>query len=664
MAAEIGQFALVLAFLVGIIQSIFPLIGAQRGDARLVAVGVPAAQAQFVFILTSFLCLIYLYAISDFSVENVFQNSHSTKPFIYKLTGAWANHEGSMVLWVLILSVFGLSVASAKSKMPAALQARVLAVQGMIGVAFLAFILFTSNPFLRIFPVPVDGQGLNPLLQDPGLVLHPPFLYLGYVGFSVTFSFAVAALIEGKVDAVWAHFVRPWALIAWCFLTVGIALGSWWAYYELGWGGWWFWDPVENASFMPWLVGTALLHSAIVAEKRDALKTWTVLLAILTFSLSLVGTFLVRSGILTSVHAFAVDAERGVFILALLVLAIGGSLTLFAIRAPSLKPTGVFAPVSREGSLVVNNLLMISACATVFLGTFYPLFVEATSGEKISVGPPFFNTTIVPLFVPALILMVLGPVLAWKRGDPSILLRRLKFAFAATGVLALFVLAVRWPVAATGLMGAVLAGWIIFGSLAELGHRLKLFQIPLSHSLTRSRNLGGNAWGTLISHMGVGVVVAGITGVSVWKEEVVDLVRPGEVVSMNSFNVTLESVEDIQGPNYASTQATFAFRSIGESEVYRRLVSEKRFYNVRQMETTEAGIGSSIFGDVYATIGEPNDRGEWTVRLYYNPLVPWMWVGSAIMVFGGMISLSDRRLRVGAPKRSSQAKSSIEPKAV
>src|SRR5579872_423476 len=435
MINEIGHFALVLALCVAVIQSTLPLVGAARGDGALVALARPAAVAQFLFIATAFFALMHAYAVSDFSLVNVAENSNSMKPLLYKVTGVWSNHEGSMLLWVFMLSLFGAAVALFGRNLPPALRARVLAVQAMIGVGFLLFILFTSNPFMRLFPVPADGNGLNPILEDRGLAFHPPCLYLGYVGFSISFCFAIAALIEGRVDPAWARWVRPWTLAAWIALTVGIAMGSWWAYYTLGWGGWWYWDPVENASFMPWLVGTALLHSAIVVEKREALKTWTILLAIVAFSLSLIGTFLVRSGVLTSVHAFATDPRRGVFILAILMAFIGGALALYAWRAPLLKQGGLFAPISREGALVLNNLFLTCACATVFVGTLYPLALEALTSEKISVGPPFFNATFGPLFVPLLMIMPFGPLLGWKRGDLLAAAQRL-FAAAALAAVA------------------------------------------------------------------------------------------------------------------------------------------------------------------------------------------------------------------------------------
>ncbi len=649
MIPEIGHFALALALFVAVVQSTVPLIGAARGRAAWIALAVPAAVWQLLLMVIAFSALTYSYVVSDFSVLNVFQNSHSAKPMLYKVTGVWGNHEGSMVLWVTILALFGAAIALFGNNLPKTLKARVLSVQGMIGAGFLLFILTTSNPFLRLDPVPPDGQSLNPLLQDPGLAFHPPFLYLGYVGFSVAFSFAVAALIEGRVDAAWARWVRPWTLAAWCFLTLGIAMGSWWAYYELGWGGWWFWDPVENASFMPWLVGTALLHSAIVVEKRDALKTWTILLAIITFGLSLMGTFLVRSGVLTSVHAFATDPARGVFILALLVVAFGGSLILYGLRAPTLKAGGLFAPVSREGSLILNNLILATATATVFVGTLYPLFLEAVGGSKISVGPPFFNATFVPLMIPLLILVPLGPFLAWKRADALGALQRIWVA----GVAAFLALLVTWYLRSGGpvmaAFGMALTAWLVVGPAVEFADRIKLFRAPLGDSWRRARKLRRAAYGMTIAHAGLGVIVAGITATSAWQVERVQVMKPGDSVDVAGFTLTLEGVRDFQGPNYEGQRAAILVTRDGEEVT--RLFPEKRFYPVQRQPTTEAAMRTTVLGDLYTVIGDPSDDGGWTTRFYYNPLVPWIWVGAMIMVLGGGLSLTDRRFRVGAPSR-------------
>ncbi|EKE78150.1 heme lyase CcmF/NrfE family subunit [Oceanibaculum indicum] len=652
MIAEIGHYALVLALLVSAVQSLVPMLGATRGSAALMATGPAAAAAQFALVLVSFLALTWAFVTSDFSVSNVMQNSHSAKPMLYKITGVWGNHEGSMLLWSLILALFGAMVGVFGRNLPPSLKARVLSVQGMIGVGFLLFILLTSNPFERVFPPPLDGNDLNPLLQDPGLAFHPPFLYLGYVGFSVAFSFAVAALIEGRVDPAWARWVRPWTLAAWTALTLGIALGSWWAYYELGWGGWWFWDPVENASFLPWLAGTALLHSAIVVEKRDALKSWTILLAIITFGLSLMGTFLVRSGILTSVHAFAVDPDRGAFILVLLVLAVGGSLVLYALRAPSLQPGGLFQPVSREGGLVLNNLLLATATATVLLGTLYPLLLDAMTGERVSVGPPFFNATFIPLMVPLVLLMAAGPMLAWKRADLAGVLGRLRVAIGVSVIVALavFYFATRAPVLSA--FGFALATWLLMGVLTDWAERVKLFRVPLGDALRRAGGLPRSAYGMWIAHAGMAVVIYGITGDILWKTESVNASRPGETLSIAGYDLRFDTVRRVQGPNYVAEQGVFTVRRNGD--FIAELTPERRVYPVTRMPTTEAAIRSNGLSDLYVVIGESNEGGLWTVRLYHNPLVPWIWFGAVIMAAGGLVSLADRRLRIGAPARQSR----------
>jgi len=648
MIVEIGHYALVLALFVALVQGSLPLAGAQTGNTAWMALARPAAIAQFALVAIAFLALVHAYVTSDFSVVNVVRNSHSAKPLLYKISGAWGNHEGSMLLWVLMLAAYGLMVALFGRNLPAGLRARVLAIQALIAVGFLLFLLFTSNPFARAFPAPADGNDLNPLLQDPGLAFHPPFLYLGYVGFSMAFAFAVAALISGRVDPAWARWVRPWTLLAWCALTVGIVLGSWWAYYELGWGGWWFWDPVENASLMPWIAGTALLHSAIVVEKRDALKSWTILLAILAFALSLIGTFLVRSGVLTSVHAFATDPARGLFILFLLVIIIGGALVLYAWRAPALKQGGLFAPVSREGGLVLNNLLLTAGLATVFLGTLYPLLLDAVGGGKISVGAPFFNATFVPLMVPMVAAMGVGPLLAWKRGDLAGALGRLKFAFAATVLVALAVWYVESDGPVLAVLGIGLAAWLFFATLAELAGRIKLFAAPAAESWRRARGLPRATYGMTLAHAGLALVIAGMTG-SAWYSENVLTMRVGDTARIAGFELTLETVDVTPGPNYDAERARFRARRGGQEVAV--LEPERRFYPVQGMPTTEAAIRTTWRADLYAVIGEGDGQGAWTVRLYHNPLVAWMWFGATVMVVGGLVSLSDRRLRVGAPAR-------------
>ncbi len=649
MIPEIGHYALALALAMAIAQGTMPLIGAARGDAAWMALARPAARGQFLFVAIAFLCLTQAFVTSDFSVAIVAANSHTLKPMLYKISGVWGNHEGSILLWVLILTGFGLMVAEFGRNLPPSLRARVLGVHGLIGVGFLAFILFTSNPFARLVPAPADGQGLNPLLQDPGLAFHPPFLYLGYVGFSMAFSFAVAALIEGRVDPSWARWVRPWTLLAWCALTLGIALGSWWAYYELGWGGWWFWDPVENASFMPWLAGTALLHSSIVVEKRDTLKSWTVLLAIVTFALSLLGTFLVRSGVLTSVHAFATDPARGVFILVLLIIVVGGALVLYAIRAPRLKGGGLFAPISREGALVLNNLLLSTAAAVVLLGTLYPLVLDAIGGGKVSVGAPFFNATFVPIMTPVLVACVIGPLLGWKRGDIAVALSRLRLAAGIAVGIAL----VAWYVAAgsqvLAALGLAVSAWLIVGASVELGGRIGLFRVGLRDTLRRAANLPRGAWGMAAAHAGVGVMVAGITASSAWQTERIQLMRPGDTVALAGYEVTFLGAEDVKGPNYDAVRGLFDLKSDGT--LVARLTPEKRFYPAEKSQTTEAAIRTTFLADIYVVLGDEDGKGGWSTRLYHNPLVPWIWAGALIMAFGGLVSLTDRRLRVGAPKR-------------
>jgi cytochrome c-type biogenesis protein CcmF len=645
---ETGHFALVLAFALALVQFAVPLIGGRSGDARLMAVGGPTAIAGFALVVLSFAALTIAYVQSDFSVANVWENSHSLKPMLYKVTGVWGNHEGSMLLWVLILTFFGALVASFSGNLPATLRANVLSIQGLIGAAFLLFILATSNPFARINPAPIEGRDLNPILQDIGLAVHPPLLYLGYVGFSVCFSFAVAALIEGRIDAAWARWVRPWTLAAWIFLTGGIAMGSYWAYYELGWGGWWFWDPVENASFLPWLSGTALLHSAIVMEKRSALKIWTLLLAILTFSLSLLGTFLVRSGVLTSVHAFATDPSRGLFILAILVFFIGGSLTLFALRAASLTQGGLFQPVSREGALVLNNLFLTTATATVLIGTLYPLLVEAVTGDKISVGAPFFNMTFVPLVLPLLLAVPFGPLLAWKRGDLAGVAQRL---FAAAGGALLAVIVALFLVDGAGVLAALgigLAVWLMLGAVTDLALKAGIGNVGTKVAARRFVGLPRSVFGTALAHFGLGITTLGIVAVTSLEVEEITVMRPGETVSAAGYSLRFEGISPYRGPNYTEDQGRFAYfdatgRQVGE------IVSSKRLYTARQMPTTEAGIATRGFSQLYVSLGDPTADGGVVVRVWWKPLVLLIWLGGVVMMAGGTVSLLDRRLRVGAP---------------
>jgi len=656
---EIGHYALVLALTMALVQSVLPLWGARRGDAGLMATGASTAYAQLLLVLVAFVALTTAYLQSDFSVLNVVQNSHSAKPLLYKITGVWGNHEGSMVLWVLILVFFGALVAIFGGNLPEGLRATVLSVQAWTTAVFLLFILATSNPFVRLSEAPIEGTDLNPILQDPGLAFHPPLLYAGYVGFSVAFSFAVAALIEGRVDAAWARWVRPWTLAAWCFLTLGIALGSYWAYYELGWGGWWFWDPVENASFLPWLSGTALLHSAIVMEKRNALKVWTVLLAILTFSLSLLGTFLVRSGVLTSVHAFATDPTRGVFILLILVFAVGGALALFAWRASSLQSGGLFAPISREGALVLNNLLLSAACGVVLIGTLYPLALEAVTGQKISVGAPFFDATFAPIMVPLLLAVPFGPMLAWKRGDLYAASQRL-FAAAAIALvcmIAVYAVVSGGPVLAP--FGIGLGVWLILGAISEITFRSKLFSSPLSTGLRRAAGLPRAAWGTMLAHAGVGVTVIGIVAVTAYEREEIVSMKPGDTLDIGGYELTLDGFAPREGPNYSDMVGIFTVRR-GGAEIG-RLEPARRVYVATGMPTTETGIRTQGFSQLYVSLGDAGSEGAMAVRAYHKPLVTLIWLGPLVMVIGGVVSLTDRRLRVGAPRRAKPSERPVQP---
>jgi len=648
MIPELGHYALVLALVLALVQMTVPAWGARTGDTALMSVGRSTAMAQFVFVALSFAALTWCYLVSDFSLVNVAANSHSAKPLIYKFTGVWGNHEGSMLLWVLILALCGALVAAFSANLPPTLRAYVLAVQASIAAAFYLFILFTSNPFARIADPPFEGSDLNPILQDLGLAIHPPLLYIGYVGFSISFSFAVAALIEGRIDAAWARWVRPWTLAAWMFLTLGISMGSYWAYYELGWGGWWFWDPVENASLMPWIIGTALLHSAIVMEKRDALKVWTVLLAILTFSLSLLGAFLVRSGVLTSVHTFAADPSRGVFILAILVFFIGGALALYAWRAPALRPGGIFAPISREGALVLNNLLLTTACATVFVGTLYPLALEAITGEKISVGAPFFNATFGPLMIPVLIAMTFGPLLAWKRGDLYGAAQRLMVAFgiAVLGIATAFAFQGGGPILAPFAVG--LAVFAMVGAITDIAERVGLFRVPMNAILARARGLPRASWGTAVAHFGVGMVLLGVVGETQWGAERIVSLKPGDTVSVRHYDLTYEGMTPQTGPNFREFKVRLTVRRGGR--VIGTMTPSKRVFAARQTTTSEAALLTRGVSQLYASVGETDADGSTVLRLYHKPLVLLIWLGTLVMVLGGGLSLSDRRLRIGAPK--------------
>jgi cytochrome c-type biogenesis protein CcmF len=640
MLVEIGHFALVLALLVALVQAVVPLVGAEMRNAALMALARPAALAQFGLVALSFAIFVDAHIVSDFSVRNVYENSSLAKPMLYKVTGAWGSHEGSMMLWVFMLTLFGGLVALFGNALPSRLKARALAVQGLLGFGTLLFVIATSNPFARVLPAPADGRGLNPLLQDPGLAFHPPCLYFGYVGFSITYSFAVAALLEGRVDALWARWMRPWTLTAWCGLTLGIAMGSWWSYYILGWGGWWEWDPVENASFMPWLLGTALLHSVAVVEKRESLQRWTVLLAILTFGMSLVGTFLVRSGVITSVHSFALDPARGVFILALIGLAVGGALLLYAIRGPRLPPGNGFAPVSREGGLVLNNLLLSAGMATVFLGTFYPLFAEIWGGVKLSVGPPYFNETFVPIFALAIVAMALGPMLAWRRGDLGGVLRRLAPALGGALLVPAAVLAFDPGAEPAALAGLALAVWAMLGVLADLADRTGFTRLPWATWRRRLLHLPRATWGQVLAHFGVGVLIAGITVSTAWRSERIETMHPGDTITIAGRSLRLVGVTEGSAANYDVERAEIVVDRPGGAPF--ALHPERRFFPLAQSTTARTAIATNGFADLYLALGDPDGHGGWVVRAYYNPLVPWIWFGAIIAVSGGLVSLSDR----------------------
>ena len=642
MVAEIGHFSLWLALAVAVCQVLLPGVGFRKDDERLRAVAVPAAQAQLLLALISFGALTWVFWVSDFSVRVVAENSHTLKPALYKITGVWANHEGSMLLWVTILALAGWAVATFGRSLNERLRTRVLSVQALIGIGFYVFLLVASNPFERLLPAPGEGNGLNPLLQDPGLAFHPPMLYLGYVGLSVTFSFAVAALLENQVNPEWARRMRPWVLAAWAALTGGLALGSWWAYYELGWGGWWFWDPVENAALMPWLAATALLHSTLVLEKRDALRNWTVLLAVLAFSLSMLGTFIVRSGLLTSVHSFAVDPERGIFILVLLALYIGGALTLYAWRAGTVEAGATFAATSREGSLVINNLLLAAILGTVFLGTLYPMALEAVAGEKISVGAPYFNATFRPLMVPVAALMAVGPFLPWRKAAGG---RRVARRLALPALLALLSALTVYAFADTrgawALLGVGLAVWLAASIFADIAR-----QVRLGHGGPRL------VWGRLIrqpramfgmwlAHLGVAVSIFGATASGAWESEVMTTVEPGQPVSVGPYTFTLDSIMPVAGPNYTAIEGRFDVRKDDNLVVSVR--PQSRTYTEPPMETTEAGIAPLWAGDIYAVLGKPDGQGRWQVRLHWKPFMPWVWYGAALMMLGGAVSMLDRR---------------------
>ena len=644
MINEIGHFTLLLAFCVALLQATVPLFGAHKGRIDLMAISESAANLQFALLLASFGALTHAFITSDFSVKLVVLNSHSLKPMLYKITGVWGNHEGSMLLWVLILSLFGASASWFGANLPSLLKTRVLAIQGAIGVAFLAFIIFTSNPFERVEIPPFDGQDLNPLLQDPGLAFHPPFLYLGYVGLSMAFSFAVAALIEGRIDAAWGRWVRPWTLAAWIFLTIGIALGSWWAYYELGWGGFWFWDPVENASFMPWLLAAALLHSAIVVEKRETLKSWTILLAILAFGFSLIGTFIVRSGVLTSVHAFANDPERGMFILIILGIFMGGALTLFSFRSSAMEARGVFSMVSRETALVSNNVLLAVSAFVVFFGTIWPLVAELFFDRKLSVGPPFFNAAFTPFMILLGLILPIGSNLPWKRANILNSSKKLIFVFILSMCLAGLIWAIQTGKSLVGPVGVFLGAWIVMGTILDLFSKL-----GRSISLKRLIVLPRADFGKFFAHSGLGITMFAIAALTSWEKEDIRVVPVGGSWKIAAYELKLNSVENVRGPNYFSTMGIIAVSKDGQLLTVLR--PEKRNYPVAQMPTTEAAIDYRLSRDLYVVLGDQQSDNSWTIRTYLKPFTNWIWGGCALMAVGGLLSLTDRRLRIAAGRR-------------
>jgi cytochrome c-type biogenesis protein CcmF len=647
MSIELGHFALILAFAIASVSAVVGLM-LWRSDGRAALYLRQAAILQFLLIAAAFAALIQAFVSSDFSLLLAFEHSHSDLPLIYRITSVWGNHEGSMLLWVLILVAMGAAVAAFGRKLPPDLLTLVLSLQSALVAAFAGFSIFTSNPFARLVPAPFEGKDLNPVLQDIGLALHPPLLYIGYVGFSVCFSFALAALISGRIDATWARWVRPWALLSWTFLTLGIAMGSYWAYYELGWGGWWFWDPVENSSFLPWLVGTALLHSALVMEKRNALRIWTIFLAIITFSLSLLGAFLVRSGILTSVHTFASDPTRGLVILAILAAFIGAAFVLFALRAGSLRAGGLFAPVSREGALILNNLLLATATAAVLVGTLYPLLLDALTGRTISVGAPFFELTFGTIMAPLLVILPFGPFLAWKRADFVAVAQRLGLAAGLALFVSILFFALSGASISLAPLGLLLGFWVAFGALADLADRARLFRADIAASLRRLFGLPRTAWSMAIAHFGIGVTVIGIVSTTAWEAELVTTMQPGASATVAGYTINFEGIERTQGPNFSGERGTFSIVSPGGGQSSAH--PERRVYATSGMPTTEAAIETHGFSQLYLQLGEPADSGASVVRVWHKPYVTLIWLGAILMACAGFLSLSYRRLRIGAPR--------------
>ncbi|MBU6482016.1 MAG: heme lyase CcmF/NrfE family subunit [Nitrospirae bacterium] len=657
MIPEIGHFALILALCAAVVQGSLPIYGAAVGNSALMSVAKAAARGQFILVLLAFCCLGYAFAVKDFSVLYVAATSNSQLPLHYRLAAIWGAHEGSLLLWTFILTVWMVAVTLFSRHLPEAMRARILGVMGLVSLGFLLFMLTVSNPFERLIPAAADGRDLNPLLQDPGMVMHPPMLYMGYVGFSVAFAFAIAALLGGNLDAAWARWSRPWTTAAWCFLTVGIALGSGWAYYELGWGGWWFWDPVENASFMPWLAGTALIHSLAVTDKRGGFKVWTVLLAILAFSLSLVGTFLVRSGVLTSVHAFATDPKRGLFILIFLAIVIGGSLLLYAWRAPRVGLGGSFDMVSREAMLLANNVLLIAALGSVLLGTLYPLFLDALGLGKISVGPPYFDTVFVPLMTPAIFLMGIGPLAQWKKASLPDLAMRLRWAFGASVVTALllpFVLGKWTPLISLGLL---LALWIVTTTVVNIRERVSHL---VDNSLTSYLAALPRAyWGMVLAHCGIAIFIVGVTMVKGFEVEQDLRMNVGETSTIGGYTFRFDGVREIKGPNYMAARGMFHVTKGGHDVT--DMFPEKRHYTVQNQAMTEAAIDSGLLRDLYVSLGEPLAGGAWSVRLYHKPFIDWIWGGCLIMALGGGLAMSDRRYRLGWRREESLTQATPQP---
>ncbi len=652
MLPELGHFALIVALFIAIVLGTLPIVGAARGDLAAMSLARPAAQALFVFVAIAFGCLMASFVTNDFSVLNVASHSNTELPLPYRIAATWGSHEGSMLLWVFMLTLWMLAVSLFSSRLPPDMVARVLGVMGFVAVGFLLFVLLTSNPFQRLVPAALDGRDLNPLLQDPGMVFHPPMLYMGYVGFAVAFAFAVAALLSGRFDAAWARWSRPWTTAAWTFLTLGIALGSWWAYYELGWGGWWFWDPVENASFMPWIVGTALIHSLAVAEKRGAFKAWTVLLAIAAFSLSLLGTFLVRSGVLTSVHAFATDPARGIFILAFLLVIVGGSLGLFAWRAASVGFGGRFDRVSRESLLLVNNLLLVTAAASVMLGTLYPLVLDALGLGKISVGAPYFETVFVPLMAPVVLLMGVGPLARWKSASAAELARKLRWPAVISVAAAL---TLPWAAGRCSLgiaLGLLLAAWVFASTAALLAQRLRgEHGGGIASRFAQLSRSSPSFFGMALAHAGVGVFIVGVTMVKGYELERDVKMALGDSVAVGGYSFTFQGVEEFEGPNYVGVRGTLRVQR-GDAAPF-VMHPEKRLYKVQQMPMTEAAIDSGLWRDLHVSLGEPLGADTWTVRVYHKPFVDWIWFGALAMALGGLLAAADRRYRV-APRREAQ----------